>query len=60
MNDNERKVFDMLDVNPNEKFKVNEIEKENDLYCLNEKLIWYLLSNPELILNLPKEIEVEE
>ena len=41
MNDNVRKVFDMLGVEPNEKFKLKG--RDNELYCLTENLSGYLL-----------------
>lgn len=71
MNDNVRKIFDMLGVEPNEKFKIKG--RDNDLYCLTENLICYVfnekgerlgvitellreaLINPEMIIKLPKK-----
>lgn len=41
MNDNVRKIFDMLGVEPNEKFKIEG--RDNDLYYLTENLSGYLL-----------------
>ena len=41
MNDNVRKIFDMLGVEPNERFKIKG--RDNDLYCLTENLSGYLL-----------------
>ena len=41
MNDNVRKVFDLLGVEPNEKFKLKE--KGDALYCLTENLTGYVL-----------------
>ena len=41
MTDNVRKIFDMLGVEPNEKFKLKE--KGDALYCLTENLTGYVL-----------------
>lgn len=40
MNDNVRKIFEMLGVEPNEKFKIKG--RDNDLYCLTEGLLGYV------------------
>ena len=40
MTDNVRKVFDLLGVEPNERFKLKG--NDNDLYCLTENLMGYL------------------
>ena len=40
MTDNVRKVFDMLGVEPYEKFKIKG--RDNDLYCLTENLSGYV------------------
>ena len=71
MNDIVRKVFDMLGVEPNEKFKIIDsnceycIDSELDVYCFacNDKIklngdkwsLRDLLVNPKLIIKLPKE-----
>ena len=39
MNDNVRKIFDMLGVEPNEKFKLKAVGKEDAVYCLTGNLI---------------------
>lgn len=41
MTDNVRKIFDLLGVEPNEKFKIKG--RDNELYCLTENLSGYLL-----------------
>ena len=38
MTDNVRKIFDMLGIEPNERFKVKAVGKENAVYCLTENL----------------------
>lgn len=71
MTDNVRKIFDILGIEPNEKFKLKAVGKEDAVYCLTENLIgclfeedfeciveWLLreaLINPEDIVKLPKE-----
>lgn len=65
MNDNVRKVFEILDVEPNEKFRVRENGK---IYWINEKLCLYnvndgvcnevfksILKDPDLIIKLTKK-----
>lgn len=39
MTDNVRKIFDMLGVEPNEKFKLKAVGKEDAVYCLTGNLI---------------------
>ena len=39
MTENVRKVFDMLGVEPNEKFKLKAVGKEDAVYCLTGNLI---------------------
>lgn len=65
MNDNVRKIFDMLGVEPNEKFKVKEYDivfEINEELCLFDRdnnvwnhLLIKILKNPEYIIKLPKE-----
>lgn len=69
MNDNVRKIFEILGVEPNEKFKVNGYEgcrfviEDNLAVCKVPyskdfnyfKWFTYILNNPELIIKLPKE-----
>ena len=43
MTENVRKVFEMLGVEPNEKFKIKAVGKEDALYCLTENLTGYVL-----------------
>ena len=38
MNDNVRKIFDLLGVEPNERFKLKAVGKEDAVYCLTENL----------------------
>lgn len=45
MNDNVKKIFDMLGIEPKEKFKLKG--NDNDLYCLTENLIGYLFDEKE-------------
>lgn len=69
MNDNVRKIFDMLGVEPEEWFKLKD---RNGKYCINKSLYGYridecnegskcdwilslVLYNPENIIKLPKE-----
>ena len=42
MTENVRKIFDLLGVEPNEKFKLKAVGKEDAVYCLTGNLIGYL------------------
>ena len=65
MNDNVRKIFEILGVEPNEKFKVKEYDRVfeiNEELCLLDRdnnvwnhLLIKILKNPEYIIKLPKE-----
>ena len=45
MTENAKKIFDMLGIEPKEKFKLKG--NDNDLYCLTENLIGYLFDEKE-------------
>ena len=70
MNDNVRKIFDMLGVEPNERFKVEEyniIFEINEELCLldSDNNVWNhllikILKNPELIIKLPKKKKLRD
>lgn len=42
MNEKVKKVFELLGVEPNEKFKLNAVGNKNDVYCLDEKLTGHI------------------
>ena len=65
MNDNVRKIFDMLGVEPNEEFNIRgfkgKFHYDYDLWLKNEenltfpKLVVFMLKDPSMIIKIPKE-----
>lgn len=70
MNDNVRKIFNMLGVEPNEKFKIRDLEEiyfiDNDLCLRNEEKEFFpsvfliLLRDPLRIIKFPKKKKLRD
>lgn len=73
MNDNVRKIFDMLGIEPNEKFKINNVNLKNHIYFIDERLCIFdeelndldvmlkdLLNGTSEIIKLPKKKKLRD